>query len=106
MLITTSPDVKYCQQYPLFVPRHAVLLNYDTSLKFINRELWLCCMLKQIVSSSPCDKRNNADIKQMLLLLAQNRCHCQWGTWSGKDWRVLFVWEATIVFVPDKWTTQ
>jgi hypothetical protein len=35
------------------------------------------------VSSLLCDKRNNADIEQMLLLLAQNRCHRQWGTWSG-----------------------
>jgi hypothetical protein len=54
------------------------------------------------VSSLLCDKRNNADIEQMLLLLAQNRCHCQWSTWSGKDRRMLFVWEATLVFVPDK----
>ena len=84
-MITTSPGVKYRKLYPLFVPRHAVILNYDTSLKFINKELQLCCMLKQVVSSLLCDKRNNADIEQMLLLLAQNRCHRQWGTWSGKD---------------------
>jgi len=45
----------------------------------------LCCMLKQVVSSLLCDKRNNAGIEQMLLLLAQDRCHHQWGTWSGKD---------------------
>jgi len=38
---------------------------------------------RQVVSSSLCDKHNNADIEQMLLLLAQNRCHCQRGTWSG-----------------------
>jgi len=46
----------------------------------------MCCMLKQVVSSLLCDKRNNADIEQvLLLLLTQNRCHHQWGTWSGKD---------------------
>jgi hypothetical protein len=42
-------------------------------------------MLKQVVSSLLRDKRNNAVIEQMLLLLAQNGCHCQRGTWSGKD---------------------
>jgi hypothetical protein len=42
-------------------------------------------MLKQAVSSFLCDKRNNADIEQMLLLLAQNRFHRQWGAWCGKD---------------------
>ena len=79
---------------------------YKKLITMHGQKLWLCRMLKQVVSSSLCDKRNNAATEQMLLLLSQNRCHRQWGTWSGKDWRILFVWEATLIFVPDKWTTQ
>ena len=71
---------------PVFIPKKcwlSELLHYGVMVMF--------CMLKQVLRSWLCDKRNNVYTEQMLLLLAQNRRHCQWGAWRGNDWRMLFL---------------
>lgn len=90
-MITASPSVKYCQQYPVFVPRN-VILNYDTSLQFIyrsydgvdcwNRSWAVCCVINATMpilnKCCCCSLRTGAIVSGVLGVVRTEECRLYW----------------------------